>query len=301
MKPAKVVTEEKPTQSVMSKKGLLKLRSEARTFVQKLALEPGELRDLDSSQRLTNIDDRLQQAIQAMHTSSLSRIRSREYQALAIADHLSKRASLLRVLTEDRRAQHEKLTVLDEGFAESLHAVKTTTYASVDQATTAVAERLTLQDSSRAAFEVKLNQERLDRLDDAKMSLKSIQDGIDALRLRFSAEVTERESDIASLKSSIDAGIKPIAANIKKTSEETRLLLIPISTKSDLAAEASRGASMQFEEKMKSRLTLWEAAILRELRERVRASIETAELTEKFLKSVEVGIKQDTANARNHV
>jgi hypothetical protein len=133
------------------------------------------------------------------------------------------------------------------------------------------------------------------------MSLDSIQEGIEQLGQKFAQEELERKSDLASLSSSIHSSLKPLESDIPEIAEVTRQNFDSVANKSDQAYEQFRVSTGLFEKQVSARLSQLQAAILAELKERVRASIETATLTESFLKTVEQGITQDSINARSHL
>ena len=301
MKGLRVTTKEEPPQVVLSKKELLAVRQDALRYVQQLKTEPGVVRDLDSSQRLTNVFDRLEDVLAVMTETTVGRLRLKEHQELSIMEEFARQTYVRGLLATERKIVHDTLKVVEEGLVIAREEVVASVPVVIEETIGKAYARIDLQDTARSTFEAKIDQERIDRKAQAQMSLQELQDGINGLRDRSNSETAERKSDMAEIAALFDAKTKPILADIRQTGLETRQKLAEISKHSDQSYEAFRLASVSFEKQITTRLSQWQAAILTELQERVRASIETASLTESFLKTVEAGIAQDSANARNHV
>lgn len=288
-------------QVVLNKKDLLQIRKEAATFVEQLKTEPGVIRDIDGSQRLVNLGNRLDAVLSAMTDVTIERLRLSEHQDLSVFEQFSRQTALRETLAAERSALHVRLGVLQGKLSSEREVIQTSTKTTLEGELIKVADRIIIQDNARSAFELKLEKEREDRKEQANMSLQSIQDSIDALRLRFEESAAERRTTIDELSSSVNNELKPLRAQIRPLRTDYEKALAEVTHKSDRQFETYRIASDAEMVNVDARITQWQAAILNELKERVRGSVETATLTESFLKTVEAGIAGDSANLRARV
>lgn len=288
-------------QVVLNKKDILQIRLEAAKFVEELKTQPGVVRDIDASQRLANLGNRLDAVLASMTDVTMGRLRLDEYLKLCICEQFSRQTSLRGDLSIQRDALHARLVVLQDKLAAEREVIQVSANSTLKDTAVKVDDRMNLQDTARAAFDVKLDKERQDRKEQANMSLQSIQDSIDALRLRFEESAAERKKELADLTASIQDQLKPLHKQIAPLRSAYAKELAEVSKKSDRSYETYRIASDEQMVAVNFRITQWQAAILSELKERVRGSVETATLTESFLKTVEAGIASDSANLRAHV